>query len=72
MSYTLVIKEEAAKETIESYLWYKTRVEGLGESFLEELDVCYSKLSQNPEAFQRQYKSFRQAYLRRFPFVVVV
>ncbi len=71
MSRTLVVKEEAARETIESYLWYETRAEGLGESFLEELDSCYFRILQNPEAFQKQYKSFRHAYLRRFPFVVV-
>lgn len=54
MSYTLVIKEEAAKETIESYLWYETRVEGLGESFLEELDDCYST-----QRFYKILKHFR-------------
>ena len=70
MSHTLVIKEEAARETIESYLWYEARVEGLGESFLGELDKCYSAVLQNPEAFQKQYKSFRQANIRRFPFVM--
>ncbi len=34
----LIIKEEAARETIEAFLWYETTNKGLGESFLGELE----------------------------------
>lgn len=67
----LVIKEEAARETIEAFLWYETKSRGLGESFLSELEECYNKVTQNPEAFQKQYKDFRHAQLKRFPFVII-
>jgi hypothetical protein len=71
MKYALVLKEEAAQETIEAFLWYEVRSLGLGESFLEELEECYNRVVQHPESFQKQYKDFRHAQLKRFPFVVI-
>jgi plasmid stabilization system protein ParE len=71
MKYTIVIKEEAAQESIEAYLWYEDKNAGLGEAFFENLDECYSRIEKNPEAFQLQYKSFRQANLKRFPYIVI-
>jgi len=67
----LIIKEEAARETIEAFLWYETTNKGLGESFLGELEECYHKIMRNPEAFQKQYKDFRHTQLKRFPFIII-
>lgn len=67
----LLIKEEAAQETIEAFLWYEAKSKRLGEFFLAELDECYDKIAQNPEAFQKQYKDFRHAPLKRFPFIII-
>ena len=57
--------------TKEAYDWYKKQKQGLGEEFLGELDGCYDKLQLHPEYFGKIKKNFRQAALKRFPYVVV-
>ncbi len=57
--------------TKDVYDWYEAQKPGLGEEFLDELDGIYLKLETHPEYFGKVKKSFRQAALKRFPFVIV-
>ena len=38
MSYTLVIKPLAEKDITETYTWYNQEQEGLGDTFLDQLE----------------------------------
>lgn len=67
----LIIRERAVSMITEAYHWYEDRQAGLGEAFLKELELFYSKLITNPLAFHRIHKNFRQVALKRFPYVVV-
>lgn len=69
--YTLIIKPRAILMTKEAYDWYETQKPGLGEEFLDELDTVYYKLESHPAYFGKVKKNFRQAALKRFPFVIV-
>ena len=69
--YSLIIKPRAILMTKDAYDWYEEQRPGLGEEFLEELDGLYSKLSSHPGYFGKVKKNFRQAALKRFPFVIV-
>ena len=69
--YSLVIKPRAILMTKNAYDWYKTQKPGLGEEFLDELDGVYLKLEAHPEYFGKVKKNFRQAALKRFPFVIL-
>ena len=69
--YHLILKPWAVLMTKEAYEWYEKQKQGLGEEFLEELDSCYDKLQAHPEYFGKIRKNFRQAALKRFPYVVV-
>lgn len=42
--YSLILKPRAILMTKDAYNWYETQKPGLGEEFLEELDVLYHKL----------------------------
>jgi hypothetical protein len=57
--------------TKEAFDWYELQKTGLGEEFLDELDKLYHKLETHPEYFGKVKRSFRQAALKRFPFVIV-
>lgn len=57
--------------TKQAYDWYEEQRPGLGGEFLKESDWMYSKLSSHPEYFGRIKKNFRQAALKRFPFVII-
>ncbi|MES1226137.1 MAG: type II toxin-antitoxin system RelE/ParE family toxin [Bacteroidota bacterium] len=69
--YSLIIKARAVLMTKDAYEWYEEQKAGLGEEFLDELDGLYNKLSSYPEYFGKIKKNFRQAALKRFPFVLV-
>ena len=69
--YSLIIKPRAILMTKDAYDWYEEQKPGLGEDFLDELDGIYNKLSAHPEYFGKVKKNFRQAALKRFPFVIV-
>lgn len=57
--------------TKKAYEWYEEQKQGLGESFLSELDNCYRKISSHPDHYGKIKKNFRQVAVKRFPFVVV-
>jgi plasmid stabilization system protein ParE len=71
MKYSLEIQFEAEQEIEEAYGWYEEQYTGLGELFLKELDACFKKLEITPEIYSKVVSNFRQANLRKFPFVVV-
>ncbi len=68
--YQLVIKPRAIQMTKDAYEWYEKQKQGLGEEFLEELDKFYFKVKSHSEYFSKIKKNFRQASLKRFPFVI--
>ena len=69
--YSLIIKPRAIIMTKDAYDWYELQRPGLGEEFLDELDGMYHKLETHPSYFGKVKKNFRQAALKRFPFVIV-
>ena len=44
MKYNLIIKEEANQEIIDSYLYYENKSIGLGEKFLENLEIYFDRI----------------------------
>ena len=71
MSYSLEVKEEARIEIIEATHWYAEKVAGLGIRFIEQLESIFNIILANPKTYKRVYKNFRQAALKKFPYVVV-
>jgi len=69
--YSLIQKPRAILMTKDAYDWYELQKNGLGEEFLLELDGIYHKLQTQPEYYGKIKKNFRQAALKRFPFVIV-
>ncbi|MBW8199454.1 type II toxin-antitoxin system RelE/ParE family toxin [Flagellimonas abyssi] len=71
MTYILEIKDEANREIIEAYLYYQEKRTGLGEEFLEHLDGYFERIVANPKHFPQKRKPFREAFIKRFPFLIV-
>jgi plasmid stabilization system protein ParE len=71
MSYILEIKDEANREIIEAYLYYQEKRTGLGEEFLEHLDSYFERIVSNPKHFPQKRKPYREAFIKRFPFLIV-
>jgi plasmid stabilization system protein ParE len=71
MKYELIIKEEANLEIIESYLYYESKSIGLGDKFLNQLELYFDRIQKNPKHYQIKTKSFREAYIKKFPFLII-
>lgn len=71
MIYNLEIKEEADLEITEAYLFYESKLSGLGEKFLDQLDIYIKRICENPKHFAIKKKNYREAYLVKFPYLIV-
>ncbi len=71
MAYTIEVKDEANLEIIEAYLYYEEKRIGLGEEFLEHLDVYFDRIIANPKHFPQKRKPYREAFIKRFPFLII-
>jgi plasmid stabilization system protein ParE len=71
MKLKLEIKEEADEEIIDAYLYYETQQNGLGERFLMQLGKFFDEICENPKHFATKKKNFREAYIRKFPYIII-
>lgn len=63
--------EMAEFELNEAAEYYESKVSGLGQAFLTEVEHVIILLQQNPESAPRVFKVVRRKLLRRFPFSVM-
>ena len=71
MVYKIEVRPLAALEIVEAYDWYELQSEGLGFSFLEELEAFYNSLLRNPANYSYFDKPVKEGRIKRFPFTVV-
>lgn len=71
MTYALEIKHEANIEIIEAYLYYEDKRNRLGEEFLAHLDSYFKRITANPKHFPQKRKPYREAFIKRFPFIII-
>jgi plasmid stabilization system protein ParE len=70
MGAELIIAPEAEQDVLEAYSWYEDRRRGLGEEFLDCVDVCIQGICRMPELHAKVYEEYCRALLRRFPYAV--
>ena len=58
-------------DTIVAYEFYESRRKNLGERFLDELENCYKSIILNYTTYQVVHTIYRQAVVKKFPFVVL-
>ncbi len=71
MKYDLVIKDFANQEIIQVYLYYEEKRIGLGEEFLKHLDSYFNRIQNHPKHFPQKHKPYREAFIKRFPFLII-
>ncbi|MCC6840618.1 MAG: type II toxin-antitoxin system RelE/ParE family toxin [Flavobacteriales bacterium] len=71
MGHELVFRAKARKDVYHAVQWYAAKREGLGGQFLLELQRCLGGIASNPRRHPGIYGEFRQARVKRFPYVVV-
>ncbi len=68
MKYSLLVSETAYEDAAVIFDWYETKLTGLGDRFINELEVAKADLLNNPLAFAKWNKSIRRMVMRKFPY----
>jgi plasmid stabilization system protein ParE len=66
----LVSRPDADADVEATFDWYEGELAGLGQQFLNELQVTYDRIAAGPAKYQRVANEVRRALLRRFPYAV--
>ncbi|MCX6267907.1 MAG: type II toxin-antitoxin system RelE/ParE family toxin [Bacteroidetes bacterium] len=68
ISGKLIFTYGAETDIKESYLWYETYRQTLGDKFVNEIDALSVRIQKNPDKFPEVLKGIRKANLKKFPF----
>jgi plasmid stabilization system protein ParE len=69
--YRTIFSSKAQREIAESWNWYEDRQLGLGDRFLNEIAEHIRKIEQTPIRFPIRFKSYREASVPVFPFLII-
>ena len=70
MEYPLIIEPEAELDLEQAVNWYNDQRPGLGQEFLECVEVVFDRIRQLPESHALAYENARLTLVKRFPYVV--
>jgi plasmid stabilization system protein ParE len=71
MTYHLSLSPNAEADLLESALWYESRQIGLGEKFTKKAEGYLFRIQNNPLHFPLKKGNLREAYIQKFPFVII-
>jgi len=71
MNYKLALQRESILDMHEAFTWYEEQKNGLGYSFLEEVENCYQKLCKNPWLYGLHNKWMRKVKVPGFPYLII-
>lgn len=71
MKCQIIISTSAAKDLQESFEWYENLSIGIGFRFVEFVDKVLSILEFYPESFPLKKDPFREASIKRFPYLII-
>ena len=70
MNYALVFRPKVRDELDEAYRWYERQQQGLGDEFLDCIDLMLNQICSMPESYVIVYRDIRRAVIKRFPYAV--
>ncbi len=70
MAHRLIIRPEAEADIADAAVWYDDQQSGLGNEFIEQVQVSLNRATANPYAFQslRRRPDVRRVLTNRFPY----
>ena len=71
MSYELIIQTEAIIDIQVDFEWYEKIRPGLGLELIQEIEICYYKISKNPQHYSYLTKNYRRIKTSRFPYLIL-
>ncbi|HET8810265.1 MAG TPA: type II toxin-antitoxin system RelE/ParE family toxin [Flavobacteriaceae bacterium] len=71
MKFHLEIRTEARLEIFEAFLYYEDKRDNLGEEFLNHMGNYFDWIRKNPDHFPIKRRNYREAYVKRFPYLII-
>jgi plasmid stabilization system protein ParE len=71
LKYPIVYTARAEKDLVDSFTWYEQQQKGLGARFIDAVKYRIHAIEENPELFAIKFKSYREASIPVFPYVVI-
>lgn len=71
MIYSFYLRQEAAEEFADAFVWYEEQQEGLGSSFKVSVNNKLTQICNYPFHYKTSYKNFHEALTEKFPFLIV-
>jgi hypothetical protein len=69
MKHELIIPVYVREEITEATDYYNNKQEGLGDELYFDVEELLYLIEHSPGSFQRYYNNYRQASLKRFPYL---
>lgn len=69
--YSTLIEDDAKPDIADAFDWYSQISTALGDRFLNEIKNVLDYIAMHPEMFKPAYAHYRQAPLKKFPFVIL-
>jgi plasmid stabilization system protein ParE len=70
-NFSLIISEKAEIQIEQAIFYYDLLSKRVADNFIVELQICFNSIEKNPEMYQIIKNNFRQAPLKKFPYVVI-
>ena len=71
MNLNIELTDEAKEDAALVVKWHDKQKEGLGDSFITNLNDTLEKIKNNPAAYKKVYRLVRQAALQKLLYVVL-
>ncbi len=65
------LSPNAETDLIESALWYESHQSGLGKKFMQQAELYFLRIQNNPLHFPVKKRNFREAFIRKFSYVII-
>lgn len=69
--HKLIYTSQSHKSILSTFDYYESAQKDLGDYFLSSLEECIVSIDAYPEIYKLIYKTYRQAKIKRFPYVVI-
>jgi len=65
------LSPNAETDLIESALWYESRQSGLGKKFMQQAELYFLRIQNNPFHFPVKKRNFREAFIQKSPYGII-
>ena len=68
---TEVLSLQAENELEDALYFYDLISTKIGDNFLNQINTCIESILLNPETYKLEFDIYRQAVVKKFPFVII-